>query len=201
MRWGDLHVTFARPIHWILALFAGQVVPFPLADVASGPTTFGHRFLAPQAIEVQDAASYVAALQKAHVMVDPAARRAHLEKELAAAAAGVGGEVVPNPGLMEENTFLVEYPSVVVGSFDQKFLQLPDEVLITSMREHQRYFSLRGQDGKLLAHFIAVNNTLARNPDRGAPGARTGAAGPPQRRHVLLTRWTPKSPWKTGWTP
>jgi len=170
MRWGDLHVTFARPIHWILARFAGQVVPFPLADVASGPITFGHRFLAPQAIEVRDSASYVAALQKAHVLVDPAARRAHLEKELAAAAAGVGGEVVPNPGLMEENTFLVEYPSVVVGSFDQKFLQLPDEVLITSMREHQRYFSLRGQDGKLLAHFIAVNNTIARDPNRVRQG-------------------------------
>ncbi len=119
---------------------------------------------------VQDAASYVAALQKAHVLVDPAARRAHLEKELAAAAAGVGGEVVPNPGLLEENTFLVEYPSVVVGSFDQKFLQLPDEVLITSMREHQRYFSLRGQDGKLLAHFIAVNNTIARDPNRVRQG-------------------------------
>ena len=170
MRWGDLHVTFARPIHWILALFAGKVVPFPLADVTSGPTTFGHRFLGPQAIAVKDSASYVAALQKAHVLVDPAARRAHLEKELAAAAAGVGGEVVPNPGLLEENTFLVEYPSVVVGSFDQKFLQLPDEVLITSMREHQRYFSLRGQDGKLLAHFIAVNNTIARDPNRVRQG-------------------------------
>jgi glycyl-tRNA synthetase beta chain len=165
MRWGDLHVSFARPVHWVLALFAGQAVPFALADVTSGALTYGHRFLAPQAIEVKDSASYSAALQKAHVLVDPAARRAHLEKELTRAAAGVGGEVVPNPGLLEENTFLVEYPSVVVGSFDQKFLRLPDEVLITSMREHQRYFSLRGQDGKLLAHFIAVNNTLTRNPD------------------------------------
>lgn len=165
MRWGDLPETFARPIHWILARFAGQVVDFPLADVTSGTVTYGHRFLGPQAIEVKDAASYLAALQKAHVLVDPATRRAHLEKELAQAAAGVGGEVVPNPGLLEENIFLVEYPSVVVGSFDKKFLALPDEVLITSMREHQRYFSLRGQDGKLLAHFIAVNNTLTRNPD------------------------------------
>ena len=165
MHWGSLHVTFARPIHWVLALFDGQVVPFTLADVTSGALTYGHRFLGPQAITVQDAASYVAALQKAQVLVDPAARRAHLETELAQAAAGVGGEVVPNPGLLEENIFLVEYPSVVVGSFDQKFLALPDEVLITSMREHQRYFSLRGQDGKLLPHFIAVNNTLTRNPD------------------------------------
>ena len=164
MRWGSLHVTFARPVHWVLALFGGQVVPFALADVTSGSLTYGHRFLAPQAVEVRDAASYLAALQK-NVLVDPAARRAHLEKELAAAAAGVGGEVVPNPGLLEENTFLTEYPSVVVGSFDKKFLALPDEVLITSMREHQRYFSLRGKDGKLLAHFIAVNNTLTRSPD------------------------------------
>jgi glycyl-tRNA synthetase beta chain len=84
---------------------------------------------------------------------------------LAEAAAGVGGEVVPNPGLLEENTFLVEYPSVVVGNFEDKFLALPDEVLITSMREHQRYFSLRGKDGKLLPHFIAVNNTLTRDPE------------------------------------
>lgn len=165
MHWGSLNVTFARPIHWVLALFEGKVVPFALADVTSGSTTFGHRFLAPQAVTVQDAASYVAGLQKAHVLVDPAARRAHLEQELAAAAAGVGGEVVPNPGLLEENIFLVEYPSVVVGNFEQRFLALPDEVLITSMREHQRYFSLRGQDGKLLPHFIAVNNTLTRNPD------------------------------------
>ena len=165
MHWGDLHFTFARPIHWILALFQGEVVPFSLAEVASGPVTYGHRFLAPHAIGVKDAATYVAGLEAAHVLVDPAARRAHLEKELAQAAAGVGGEVAPNPGLLEENTFLVEYPSVVVGNFDEKFLQLPDEVLITSMREHQRYFSLRGLDGKLLPHFIAVNNTLARDPN------------------------------------
>ena len=97
--------------------------------------------------------------------MDPAARRALLTEELARAAAGVEGEVVPNPGLLEENTFLVEYPSVVVGNFEDRFLALPDEVLITSMREHQRYFSLRGADGRLLPHFIAVNNTLTRNPD------------------------------------
>jgi glycyl-tRNA synthetase beta chain len=97
--------------------------------------------------------------------VDPAERRALLEQELARAAAAVNGEVVPNPGLLEENTFLVEYPSVVVGNFEDKFLTLPDEVLITSMREHQRYFSLRGADGRLLPHFIAVNNTLTRDPN------------------------------------
>ena len=141
------------------------MVPFQVGDVTSGGATRGHRFLAPQAVEVTDAEAYVAALSAAKVIVDPAARRALLAEELAKAAAGVHGEVVPNPGLLEENTFLVEYPSVVVGNFEDKFLALPDEVLITSMREHQRYFSLRGADGRLLPHFIAVNNTLTRNPD------------------------------------
>ena len=165
MRWGSETITFARPIHWILARYGGAVIPFVVGDVTSGGATFGHRFLAPQAVEVADAQAYVSALKAASVIVDPAARGELLSEQLAQAAAGVGGEVVPNPGLLEENTFLVEYPSVVVGNFEDKFLALPDEVLITSMREHQRYFSLRGTDGRLLPHFIAVNNTLTRNPD------------------------------------
>ncbi|MHB8070176.1 MAG: glycine--tRNA ligase subunit beta [Desulfobaccales bacterium] len=165
MHWGSETITYARPIHWILARLGGEVLTFTVGDVTSGGLTYGHRFLAPQAVEVKDAAAYVAALEKAWVIVDPQVRRAHLDQELAQAAAKVGGEVVPNPGLLEENSFLVEYPSVVCGNFEDKFLALPEEVLITSMREHQRYFSLRGKDGKLLPHFIAVNNTLARNPD------------------------------------
>ena len=165
MRWGAETITFARPIHWILARYGGAVVPFELGDVTSGGATCGHRFLAPQAVEVTDAQAYLAALKKARVIVDPEARRTLLSEELARAAAGVKGEVVANPGLLEENTFLVEYPSVVVGNFEEKFLALPDAVLITSMREHQRYFSLRGADGRLLPHFIAVNNTLTRDPD------------------------------------
>jgi glycyl-tRNA synthetase beta chain len=165
MRWGSESVTFARPIHWILARLGGEVLPFVVGDVSSGGFTRGHRFLAPRDVEVKDAATYVAALKQAQVIVDPQVRRAQLEEELTQAAAKVGGEVVPNPGLLEENSFLVEYPSVVCGSFEDKFLALPDEVLITSMREHQRYFSLRGKDGRLLPHFIAVNNTLTRNPD------------------------------------
>jgi glycyl-tRNA synthetase beta chain len=165
MRWGSETITFARPIHWILARYGGTVVPFEVGDVTSGGATFGHRFLAPQAVEAADSQTYVAALKAASVIVDPAARRALLSDQLTKAAAGVNGEVVPNPGLLEENTFLVEYPSVVVGSFEDRFLALPDEVLITSMREHQRYFSLRGADGRLLPHFMAVNNTLTRNPD------------------------------------
>ena len=165
MRWGSQKITFARPIHWVLARLGGQVVPFAFADVTSGGVTYGHRFMAPEPREVKDAAEYVNTLRQAYVIVDPTERQALLEKELHQAAAQVGGEVIPNPGLLQENTFLVEYPSVVCGHFDEKFLALPEEVLITAMREHQRYFSLRGRDGKLLPHFLAVNNTLARNPD------------------------------------
>ena len=165
MRWGSESITFARPIHWILTRLGTEVLHFTVGDVTSAGMTYGHRFLAPQAMEVEDAADYAAALEKARVIVDPQARRAHLEKEMSQAAAKVGGEVVPNPGLLEENSFLVEYPSVVCGNFEDKFLALPDEVLITSMREHQRYFSLRGKDGRLLPHFMAVNNTLTRDPE------------------------------------
>jgi len=170
MRWGALSLTFARPIHWILARFGGAVLPFDLGDVASGGVTYGHRFLAPEAREVADGGAYLAALKDAKVIVDPKERGAFLQAELTQAAARVGGEVVPNPGLLVENTFLVEYPSVVCGHFEEKFLELPDEVLITSMREHQRYFSLRGPDGRLMPHFLAVNNTLTRNPDLVAQG-------------------------------
>ena len=114
-----------RPIHWILARFAGQVITFPLGDVVSGGTTYGHRFLSPGPLEVTDAASSVAGLQDAYVIVDPATRRTRLEADLQEAAAGVGGEVVPNPGLLEENIFLVEFPSVVCGHFEEKNLLIP----------------------------------------------------------------------------
>lgn len=165
MRWGSETISFARPIHWILARFGGEVIPFTLGDVTSGGVTYGHRFMSPQSRQVRSIDEYLETLRQAYVIVDPAARRAFLEEEMAKAAAQVGGTLVPNPGLVEENTFLVEYPSVVVGHFEDKFLALPEEVLITCMREHQRYFSLRGADGRLLPHFMAVNNTLTRNPD------------------------------------
>ena len=201
MHWGSLHVTFARPIHWVLALFAGKVVPFTLADVTSGAPTYGHRFLAPQAIRSRTRLPMLRTCKKPTSWWTrrPAGRT--WKRNWPQAAAGVGGEVVPNPGLLEENTFLVEYPSVVVGSFDQKFLALPDEVLITSMREHQRYFSLRGKDGKLLPHFIAVNNTLTRNPDVVRQGHQRVLRARLSDAMYFLPGGLAKSPWKTGWRP
>lgn len=166
MRWGSLTITFARPIHWLVALLGQKVIPFRVGEIDSGAVTYGHRFQAPQALTLTSAspAAYLSALRQAYVLVDPEERRRALQEQLAAAAAKVGGTIVANPELEEENVFLVENPNLTLGNFETRFLALPDEVLITSMREHQRYFSLRGPDGKLLPHFIAVNNTQAKDP-------------------------------------
>ncbi len=166
MRWGALTITFARPIHWIVALFGPEIIPFTVGDINSGAVSCGHRFQAPQAITMSSASAsaYLEALRQAYVLVDPEERRAKLDTQLEQAAASVQGQLVPNPELVQENTFLVEHSNLTLGNFEDRFLQLPDEVLITSMREHQRYFSLRDAGGKLLPHFIAVNNTMARDP-------------------------------------
>ena len=188
MRWGSLTISFARPIHWLVAYLGEKIIPFTVGDITSGTETYGHRFQAPQSISLTSASApaYVVALREASVLVDPEERRAALDDQLAQAALSVQGRLVPNPELVQENTFLVEHPNLTLGNFEDRFLQLPDEVLITSMREHQRYFSLRDSKGKLLPHFIAVNNTLARNP-RGRPArTRTRSQGQIERRHVFL---------------
>ncbi len=166
MRWGSLTITFARPIHWIVAFFGTDVIPFTVGDITSGAVSYGHRFQAPQAMTLNSASAsdYLEALRLASVLVDPEERRKKLDQQLEQASSSVQGRMVPNPELVQENTFLVEHPNLTLGTFEERFLQLPDEVLITSMREHQRYFSLRDTNGKLLPYFIAVNNTLARDP-------------------------------------
>jgi glycyl-tRNA synthetase beta chain len=166
MRWGSQTIHFARPIHWIVAMFDRDVIHFTLGDISSGVVSYGHRFQAPQAITLNSAsaANYLESLRQASVLVDPEERREKLDAQLEQASTSVQGKIVPNPELVQENTFLVEHPNLTLGTFEERFLQLPDEVLITSMREHQRYFSLRDAGGNLLPHFIAVNNTLARDP-------------------------------------
>ncbi len=188
MRWGSLTISFARPIHWIVALFGQEIIPFMVGDINSGALSYGHRFQAPQAITMSSASAsaYLEALRQAYVLVDPEERRAKLDKQLEQAAASVQGQIVPNPELVQENTFLVEHPNLTLGNFEDRFLQLPDEVLITSMREHQRYFSLRDAGGKLLPHFIAVNNTLARDPVIVQQGHERVLTGQVKRRHVFL---------------
>ncbi len=159
MRWGTSSFRFARPIHWIVALFGEQVVPFSLEGIDSGNQTFGHRFMAPAAIPLKDAGEYVSKLRKAMVIVDTEEREDQLCMAIEALARKAEGQVLADPELLQEVNFLVEFPEPVSGRFNPEFLQLPPEVLITSMKEHQRYFPLVDRQGILIPAFIAINNT------------------------------------------
>ena len=159
MRWGSQSFRYARPIHWLLALLDGQVIPFELAGINSGKQTYGHRFLAPQAIEISGAGDYLDKLRAAYVLAERGQRQAKVRQEVAAAAQAAGGCLVPDEPLMQENTDLVEWAAACCGSFDREFLQVPRAVIISAMREHQRYFALEDASGQLLPNFIAVNNT------------------------------------------
>lgn len=163
MRWGSESFRFARPIHWLLALLDGQVIPFELAGINSGRHTRGHRFLAPEALEISGAGDYLDKLRGAYVLAERGERQAKVRREVAAAAAATGGRLVPDEALMQENTDLVEWAAACAGSFDREFLEVPRAVIISAMREHQRYFALEDEAGKLLPNFIAVNNTQPRD--------------------------------------
>ncbi len=165
MHWGDFDVRFARPIHWIVALFAGSVVPFSFGPIISGAVSRGHRFMADTHFLVRDFGHYQEECARHFVIPDPARRREIIRDHVEQAATAAGGALLPDEGLLDEVTYLVEYPSVVRGTFDPSFLEVPKEVLITSMRSHQRYFSIVDRDGKLMPGFITVNNTLTSDPD------------------------------------
>ncbi|RJX31416.1 MAG: glycine--tRNA ligase subunit beta [Desulfurivibrio sp.] len=170
MRWGAFRASFARPIQWLLALFGGQVVDFAINDLAAGNTTRGHRFMAPQETPVTDFADYLAVLRRQYVLVDMNERRAMVDSEVTKAAAEAGGNIVADSDLLDTITNLVEFPVGVKGSFDDKFLALPPEVLITSMRVHQKYFTVADKSGRLMANFVAVNNTRIDDRQLAAAG-------------------------------
>jgi len=163
MRWGTVKIRFARPIHWILALFNGQVIPFGFGGIESGNRSYGHRFMGPHAFEVRDFKTYMRQTKDAFVIVDPQERKKMIEEGIAEAAAEVSGRVLSNQDLLEEVTYLVEYPTAVVGSFEKEFLRLPREVVINAMQEHQRYFPIVDKRGKLMPYFVSICNT--RPPD------------------------------------
>jgi glycyl-tRNA synthetase beta chain len=159
MRWGDVEQSFARPLHWIVALLGEEVVPVTFADVRSGRVTRGHRFLAPQPVMLSSPKEYELALERAHVVADFGKRRAMLVERITALAGKVGGALIDDSSLVDQVVNLVELPCPVAGRFDEHHLDLPAEVLVSEMKSHQRYFSLKGANGKLLAKFIAVSNT------------------------------------------
>lgn len=158
MRWAEISIRFARPIHWILALFGGGVIPFEVGNVRSGNMTFGHRFMHPDPIPVKDFHSYLQKTREAFVIVDPAERKKRIEEEMIREGAKVSGKVLRDEDLLDEVNFLVEHPVALCGNFDQGFLSLPREILIHSMKEHQRYFPLVDDHGTLLPHFICISN-------------------------------------------
>ncbi|MCX5904779.1 MAG: glycine--tRNA ligase subunit beta [Proteobacteria bacterium] len=170
MRWGDLEVRFARPIHWIVALFGNTIVPFQLGNINSGDTSYGHRFMSPGPLRIAGAASYAAQLAQAFVFVDPQVRRDTLIREIRSIAASVNGVPDEDSALIDEVTNLIENCSPVLCHFENEFLQLPREVLITTMKKHQKYFPILDTQGSPLPCFIAVNNTRAREPAVSARG-------------------------------
>lgn len=161
MRWGNLDVRFARPIHWIVALFDGVVVPFSFGNIDSGSVSRGHRFMANTTFPVRDFSHYLEECERHFVIVDPERRKETIRRETHRVAKSSGGHLLPDEELLEQVTYLVEYPSAVMGTFSPDFLAVPKEVLITSMRSHQRYFSIVDEAGKLMPCFITINNTLA----------------------------------------
>lgn len=157
MKWGYNNLQFIRPIRWLVSLLNDQVVPFKILDVEAGRTTRGHRFLGHN-IDLQNASDYADELYKEFVIVDPAKRKQVINDQIGAIVEEHNWVIDKDADLLEEVTNLVEWPTAFAGSFDKKYLVLPDEVLITSMKDNQRFFYLRDHDGNLLPNFIAVRN-------------------------------------------
>ncbi len=164
MRWRDLDTRFARPIHWIVALFNDAVVPFTYGTIDSGDTTRGHRFMAPAPVKVTDSAAYLDALKKARVVIDQNQRKKMIVEKLHELAKKAGGVPDADEKLLQEVTFLIEAPFPVLCSFEKEYLGLPKEVLVTTMKKHQKYFPVLDDKGSPLNYFIAVNNTDVVNP-------------------------------------
>ncbi|GFK95801.1 Glycine--tRNA ligase beta subunit [Fundidesulfovibrio magnetotacticus] len=158
MHWGSLDYTFGRPIRWIVALLDDQVVPFEVARVASGRATRGHRVMGPGPWELGSADDYFSTLgEKGRVVLDAKARRVSILEQCEKAARAVGGKPVVNERLLEEVCGLVERPLVILGNFDPRYLELPREVLLTSMESHQKSFGVEDASGKLLPHFLTTS--------------------------------------------
>ena len=158
MHWGNLDAKFVRPVRWLVALLDEEVIPVEFATVKSGNVTRGHRFLGADEITIKNASSYVDTLKENFVMVDQDARRELISKQLHNIAASKNASIVWDDDLLEEINYLVEWPTALCGGFEESYLALPDAAIITPMKDHQRYFPLVDQDGKLLQMFLTVRN-------------------------------------------
>ncbi len=165
MRWKDLEVRFARPVHWLVALYGGEVVPVSFGDLHSGNRSRGHRFMAPQEFVVAGCDDWLGKCREHFVTADHAERKATIRRQVEETATAAGGRVSMDENLLDEVTYLVEDPTPLCGTFEERFLALPRELLVTTMRTHQRYFTVEGHDGKLQNKFITVANTRAEDPE------------------------------------
>ncbi|MFZ6026565.1 MAG: glycine--tRNA ligase subunit beta [Chloroflexota bacterium] len=184
MRWNDSGVAFSRPIRWLVALLGDQVIPFEYAGLRAGRVTRGLRPYDSPEMTVTSAAQYVDVAREASIVLDSAQRSEAIKKQVEAAAAGVGGQAIIDPGLLAEVTNLVEKPTAVLGGFDPGFLALPEDVLVSVMRKHQRYFPIRKvaqppASATLLPYFVAIRN----GDDRALDIVRQG------NEHVLGARF------------
>ncbi|MEJ2083024.1 MAG: glycine--tRNA ligase subunit beta, partial [Acidobacteriota bacterium] len=162
MYWTETRFRFIRPLRWFVCLWNDEVIPFRLEGVEAGRTSRGHRLIGPPQIEISDASSYVECLREACVLVD---RQERFQRIAGGLEEDSGGQMlVPDEGLLETVVHLNEYPTVLRGQFDPRFLEIPREVLVTVMRYHQKYFSLTEEDGRLAPSFLTVLNTSG-DPD------------------------------------
>lgn len=157
MRWGTNDFQYVRPIRWIVAMLDDQVIPFKILNIESGNVSQGHRFLG-KPVELKSADDYVEALRSEKVIVDAVERKSMIRDQINDLAQKNNWKIVIDEDLLEEVNNLVEYPTVFAGSFDEKYLSVPDQVLITSMKDHQRFFYVTDQNGKLLPNFVSVRN-------------------------------------------
>ena len=171
MHWGSGTALFVRPVHWIVMLYGGAVVPATLLETVSGRETRGHRFLAPRPLRIASPERYEATLrERGYVIADFAARRARIRAEVTALAGRVGGRALIREALLDEVTALTEWPVALAGTFEARFLALPREVLTATLEDHQRYFPVEDAHGRLLPAFIAVANLKSREPERVRAG-------------------------------
>ena len=170
MRWGSGTAEFVRPVHWLVMLADDSVIDAEILGIKTGRESYGHRFHAPEAVSITSPATYAAQLQSAFVVADFAARRDTIREQVQTTAASFGGTAVMPDGLLDEVTALVEYPNAVAGKFEERFLDVPQEALISTMQDNQKYFALVDANGKLMSHFITIANIASRDVARVAEG-------------------------------
>jgi len=171
MRWGAGSAEFVRPVHWLVMLYGKEVVPATLLDTPAGNQTRGHRFHAPKPLRVSAPAAYERALrERGYVVADFMQRRGQISERVRAAAADLGGTALMDEELLDEVTALVEWPVPLAGGFEERFLSLPREVLISTLQDHQRYFPVQDGEGQLLPAFITVSNIESRDPAKVREG-------------------------------